>query len=143
MNARPVVRLVDIQDRPLDVNEVLAAVVDDRAGGITLFLGTVRDHDHGDQVTGLDYTAHPTALAELTRVVETVAERHDVVALAAVHRVGELVPGDVAVIVAAATGHRGEAFDATRALIDDLKASVPIWKHQVFSGGDEEWVGTP
>jgi molybdopterin synthase catalytic subunit len=108
-----------------------------------LFLGTVRDHDHGDEVTALGYTAHPTALAELTRVVETVAERHDVVALAAVHRVGDLVPGDVAVIVAAATGHRGEAFDAARALIDDLKASVPIWKHQVFSGGGEEWVGTP
>jgi molybdopterin synthase catalytic subunit len=143
MNARPVVRLVDLQDRPLDVNEVLAAVADEGAGGITLFLGTVRDHDHGDEVTALGYTAHPTALAELTRVVETVAERHDVVALAAVHRVGDLVPGDVAVIVAAATGHRGEAFDAARALIDDLKASVPIWKHQVFSGGGEEWVGTP
>jgi molybdopterin synthase catalytic subunit len=143
MNARPVVRLVDLQDRPLDVNEVLAAVADDGAGGITLFLGTVRDHDHGEGVTALGYTAHPTALAELTRVVETVAERHDVVALAAVHRVGDLVPGDVAVIVAAATGHRGEAFEAARALIDDLKASVPIWKHQVFSGGGEEWVGTP
>lgn len=143
MSPRPVVRLVDIWDRPLDVNAVLAALADDAAGGITLFLGTVRDHDHGDAVTGLGYTAHPTALAELRRVVEAVAERHDVVALAAVHRVGELVPGDVAVIVAAATGHRGEAFDAARALIDDLKASVPIWKHQVFSGGGEEWVGTP
>jgi molybdopterin synthase catalytic subunit len=143
MSARPVVRLVDIQDRPLDVNEVLAALADDAAGGITMFLGVVRDHDHGDEVTALDYTAHPTALTELTRVVEGVAARHDVVALAAVHRVGELVPGDVAVIVAAATGHRGESFAATRALIDDLKASVPIWKHQVFSGGGEEWVGTP
>jgi molybdopterin synthase catalytic subunit len=143
MNARPVVRLVDVSDRPLDVNQVLAALADDAAGGITVFLGTVRDHDHGDGVTALDYTAHPTALAELRRVVEEIAARHDVVALAAVHRVGELVPGDVAVIVGAATGHRGEAFDAARALIDDLKASVPIWKHQVFSGGGEEWVGTP
>jgi molybdopterin synthase catalytic subunit len=143
MNPRPVVRLVDIWDRPLDVNEVLAALADDAAGGVTLFLGTVRDHDHDEAVTALDYTAHPTALAELRRVVEGVAARHDVVALAAVHRIGELVPGDVAVIVAAATGHRGEAFDAARALIDDLKASVPIWKHQVFAGGGEEWVGTP
>jgi molybdopterin synthase catalytic subunit len=143
MSARPVVRLVDISDDPLDVNQVLAAVADDAAGGITVFLGVVRDHDHGDRVAGLGYTAHPTALAELRRVLEEVAERHDVVALAAVHRVGELVPGDLAVIVAAATGHRGEAFDAARTLIDDLKASVPIWKHQVFADGGEEWVGTP
>ena len=64
-------------------------------------------------------------------------------AVAAVHRVGRLAIGDAAVVVAAAAAHRGQAFDASRDLIDDLKATVPIWKHQVFADGNEEWVGTP
>jgi molybdopterin synthase catalytic subunit len=72
-----------------------------------------------------------------------VAGRHEVKALAAVHRVGELVIGDAAVIVATAAAHRGEAFAATRDLIDTLKAEVPIWKHQRFADGSDEWVGTP
>jgi molybdopterin synthase catalytic subunit len=76
-------------------------------------------------------------------VVEQVAARHDVIGLAAVHRVGDLAIGDAAVIVGASAAHRGEAFDACRALIDDLKASVPIWKHQRFADGSDEWVGTP
>ena len=138
-----VVRLAEIRDTPLDVAEVLAAVGDDASGGVTLFVGRVRDHDGGKDVTGLEYSAHPTALAELRRVLDTIAEKYDVQALAAVHRVGKLALGDIAVIVAAAAGHRGEAFDASRALIDDLKATVPIWKHQLFTDGTDEWVGTP
>ena len=63
--------------------------------------------------------------------------------VAAVHRVGRLEIGDIAVIVATTSAHRGDAFDASRALIDTLKAEVPIWKHQQFADGTEEWVGTP
>ena len=137
------VRLVDIRQIPLDVAEVLAAVGDDAAGGVTLFVGAVRDHDEARAVSRLDYTAHPTALDRLREVVEAVAGRHPVTALAALHRVGDLAIGDAAVIVAAAAAHRGEAFDAARDLIDDLKATVPIWKHQSFADGGEEWVGTP
>ena len=138
-----VVRLVDIRRTPLDVAEVLAAVGDDAAGGVTLFVGAVRDHDAAKAVSHLDYTAHPTAAARLREVVEAVAGRHPGTAVAAVHRVGELAIGDAAVIVAAAAAHRGESFDAARELIDDLKATVPIWKHQSFADGTEEWVGTP
>jgi molybdopterin synthase catalytic subunit len=137
------VRLVEIRDTPLDVSEVMAAVSDAGAGGVTLFVGAVRDHDDARSVAHLDYTAHPTALDRLRDVVRAVAERHPVTAVAAVHRVGLLEIGDLAVVVAAAASHRGEAFDAARDLIDDLKATVPIWKHQVFSDGAEEWVGTP
>jgi molybdopterin synthase catalytic subunit len=137
------VRLVDIRSTPLDVAEVLGAVEDATAGGVTLFVGTVRDHDDAKSVEGLDYSAHPTALDRLRAVVEAVAERHPVTAVAAVHRVGELAIGDAAVVVAAAAPHRGEAFDAARDLIDDLKATVPIWKHQVFADGSDEWVGLP
>jgi molybdopterin synthase catalytic subunit len=137
------VRLVAIRETPLDVAEVLAAVEDRSAGGVTVFVGNVRDHDEAKAVEGLDYSAHPTALERLREVVEAVAGRHPVTAVAAVHRVGRLAIGDAAVVVAAAAAHRGEAFDAARDLIDDLKATVPIWKHQAFADGTEEWVGTP
>ena len=82
-------------------------------------------------------------LGRLREVVEAVAARHPVRAVAAVHRVGDLAIGDAAVVVAAAADHRGEAFDAARELIDDLKATVPIWKHQAFADGSDEWVGLP
>lgn len=141
--ATDVVRLLDIRDAPLDVAEVLAAVEDARAGGVAVFVGAVRGHDDDRGVESLDYTAHPTAADRLEDVAHGVAARHPVHALAALHRVGHLEIGDVAVVVAASAAHRGQAFDSCRALIDDLKANVPIWKHQRFSDGDEEWVGTP
>ena len=140
---RDPVRLVDIRDTPLDVAEVLAAVADDRAGGETVFVGRVRDHDGGKGVVALDYSAHPTAMARLREVCERVASRHEVHAVAAVHRTGALAIGDIAVVVATSAAHRGQAFDASRDLIDTLKAEVPIWKHQRFTDGVEEWVGTP
>ena len=141
--AHPAVRLVDIRETPLDVVEVVAALDDDSSGGLTLFVGRVRDHDGGRGVDGLAYSAHPSALARLQDVCERVAERHDVQGLAAVHRVGTLGIGDLAVVVATASAHRGVAFDASRDLIDTLKDEVPIWKHQAFGDGTEEWVGSP
>lgn len=139
----PEIRLCAIRETALDVQEVLDAVADEAAGGVVLFVGAVRDHDDARAVVGLGYSAHPTAETRLREVLEAVAGRHPVTALAAVHRVGELAIGDLAVVVAAAAAHRGQAFDASRDLIDDLKATVPIWKHQRFTDGDEEWVGTP
>lgn len=137
-----VVRLAELRDTPLSADEVLSAVADPAAGGIALFVGTVRDNDHGRGVTRLAYTAHPSAAAELRRVAEKVAATFGAVAIAAVHRVGDLEIGDLAVVVAVACGHRGAAFDACRALIDQVKETVPIWKHQQFSGGGSEWVNS-
>lgn len=136
------VRLLDIRETPLDLAEIVSALGSDEAGGLNIFVGLVRDHDHGRAVTGLGYSAHPTALTTLAEVAEAVAERHGV-DVAAVHRVGDLSIGEVAVIVATTAAHRGAAFDATRDLIDTLKAEVPIWKHQRFADGAEEWVGLP
>jgi molybdopterin synthase catalytic subunit len=138
-----VVRLVGLRDTALDVAEVLAALDDEASGGLTLFVGRVRDHDHGLGVRGLEYSAHPTALDTLHRVCSTVAEQYDVNGVAAVHRVGRLEVGDIAVVIATTAHHRGEAFVASRALIDMLKSEVPIWKHQLFADGSDEWVGTP
>lgn len=137
------VRLVGLRDTPLDVSELHSALADDRAGGVTVFVGAVRDHDAGRAVTALSYSAHPSALERLGQVTSSVAERYDVIGVAALHRVGDLAVGDLAVVVGACGAHREVAFDACRALIDDLKATVPIWKHQRFADGADEWVGTP
>lgn len=137
-----VVRLVGVREDALSVDEIRAAVADPGAGGIVLFAGAVRDEDNDQRVTGLSYTAHPSAEAELKRVAEQVAEKFPVTAIAAVHRVGDLEIGDLAVVVAVSCPHRAEAFEACRALIDELKASVPIWKHQRFADGSSEWVGS-
>ena len=112
----PAVKLVDLRETPLDVAEVVGALEDDASGGLTLFIGQVCDR---------------------------VAEQYDVHGVAAVHRVGTLAIGDIAVIVATTAAHRGEAFTASKALIDTLKAEIPIWKHQRFGDGTEEWVGAP
>jgi molybdopterin synthase catalytic subunit len=137
------IRLVEITDVPIDVGAVYAALGDRHAGGISIFVGTVRDHDHGQSVVGLDYSAHPTAEQVLREVVEKVVTSYELDSVAAVHRIGALDIGDIAVVVAVASAHRNDAFAACRALIDDLKATVPIWKHQRFTDGSEEWVGTP
>jgi len=137
-----VVRLIAVRDCELSVDEVRAAVADPGAGGLALFAGAVRDTDHDRDVTALSYSAHPSAEAELRRVAEVIAEKFPVLGIAAVHRVGDLEIGDLAVVVAVSCPHRAEAFDACRALIELLKASVPIWKHQRFADGDSEWVGS-
>ena len=131
-----------IRETELSVDEVRAAIADPAAGGEVLFAGTVRDNDADRGVTALSYTAHPSAEAELRRVAEDIVAKYDVIAVAAVHRVGDLAVGDLAVVVGVACTHRAEAFHACHALIDELKASVPIWKHQRFTDGSDEWVGS-
>lgn len=135
------VRLIALRGAPLSVDEVISAVAGPAAGGIAVFIGAVRDHDGGRDVTALEYTAHPTAEARLREVAEKTAASHPEVTLAATHRVGDLRVGDLAVVVAAASPHRAEAFAACRAFIDELKREVPIWKHETFGGGDAVWIG--
>jgi molybdopterin synthase catalytic subunit len=139
-NTGNVVRLLDVRDAPLDVAEVTAAVSDLAAGGLNVFIGSVRNHDHGHGVVRLEYSAHPTAIERLSEVATEVAAEFDLIALAAVHRVGTLEVGDLAVVSAVSAAHRDQAFAASRALIDRLKQRVPIWKHQIFEDGTEEWV---
>jgi molybdopterin synthase catalytic subunit len=138
------VALVALRDEPLSVDEVLDAVRHPACGGIAVFVGVVRDHDHGDPVTSLDYEAHPSAVDTMRSVLEDVADRSPGVRVAAVHRTGAaLRVGDLAVVVAAAAPHRGEAFDAAREVIDTIKSRTPIWKHQHLGDGSTEWVGLP
>lgn len=137
------VRLIALREAPLSIDEVHAAVADPTAGGICVFVGTVRNSDDGRDVTALDYSSHPSAEERLHAVAAAVADRHDIVALAAVHRTGGLAIGDLAVVVAASAAHRAEAFAACRDLIDALKADVPIWKHQSYPDGTASWSNSP
>lgn len=136
-----VIRMTQLRDGPLSAQEVQDAAADPAAGAIALFVGTVRNHDHGQGVTALSYTAHPSAQAELERVAEKVAASYELLSLALVHRTGDLQVGDVAVVAAVGAAHRQVAFAACEELIDQVKATVPIWKHQHLTSGDSEWVG--
>lgn len=121
--------------------DIEAVVARASSGAVVSFAGVVRDHDGGRAVTALAYSAHPDAERRLAACAHRVADRHPGVSIAAVHRVGDLVVGDVALACAVSSAHRGAAFDACRELVDEIKAGVPIWKHQRFADGTDEWVG--
>jgi molybdopterin synthase catalytic subunit len=133
--------LCALRNGPLSVDEAIAAVAHPGAGGIALFLGVVRDHAEQGAVARLDYEAHPQlAERELRRVLCELQNEHAGTRLCALHRVGQLAIGDVAVIVAASAAHRAEAFAACRAAIDRIKQSVPIWKKEWAPDGSALWV---
>ena len=137
------IRQVGISESPLSVDQTISLVSGPAVGGIALFVGTVRNSDHGTGVISLDYTQHPSAVDVLTKCAEETADQHEVLAIAVEHRVGHLEVGDIAVVVAVGAVHRGEALAACAHLINTLKAEVPIWKEQHFASGESEWVGLP
>lgn len=127
--------------RELISSQAAAALVDmSAAGAIVTFSGDVRDHDHGRSVAGLDYEGHPTAAEVLGEVAREVAARHDILGLAVMHRIGPLQIGDCALAAAVSSAHRGAAFAACADLVDTTKERLPVWKHQVFADGTDEWV---
>jgi molybdopterin synthase catalytic subunit len=137
------VTLVSVGVAELNLDEHERAVADPRAGAVVSFQGVVRDHDHGREVTLLEYEGHPNAEAVLREVAEEIAADADVYAVAVSHRIGELKIGDVALVAAVSTAHRAAAFAACARLVDEAKARLPIWKRQIFSDGTEEWVNCP
>lgn len=130
-----------LRSEPLSVDEILRALQRSDVGAIALFVGTVRDHAGDTRVQRLDYEAHPSmAERELRRIVDELHAEHPGVRVAAVHRVGELAIGELAVVVGAAAAHRAEAFDVCRAAIERIKARVPIWKKEWALDGSGAWV---
>ncbi|GAA2351137.1 molybdenum cofactor biosynthesis protein MoaE [Catellatospora methionotrophica] len=127
----------------LDVAQHEAAVADPRAGAVVSFAGVVRDHDHGRSVATLTYEAHPSAVDVLREVAQELADDPDVYAVAVSHRFGPLKIGDVALAAAVSTAHRAAAFNACARLVDLVKQRLPIWKHQTFTDGTDEWVNCP
>ena len=133
--------LCEISEQEISLAQVRIAVEHPGAGGICIFHGVVRDHADGKQVARLDYEAHESlAHKEMRRVLEGVAAEHSGVRIAAVHRVGKLDVGDVAVCVAASAAHRDDAFTACRKAIDRIKETVPLWKKEWGPGGVAHWV---
>ncbi|MEO7038248.1 MAG: molybdenum cofactor biosynthesis protein MoaE [Polyangiaceae bacterium] len=133
--------LFEIRETEINVAEVLAAVTRPEAGGIAMFVGTVRRENAGHAVTLLEYQAYASMAAkEMARIAAEIQTEIGDVRLAVLHRVGSLKVGDTAVVCAASTPHRGEAFTACRLLIDRIKARVPIWKREHGPSGPY-WVG--
>lgn len=127
---------------PLDADEARRAVADPACGAVVGFSGVIRDHDGGRTgVTGLEYTAHPTAQDVLRDVVARAAAAHPGTRVWAAHRIGALAVGDSALEVAVAAAHRREAFEACADVVDRIKESVPIWKRESFQDGAHAWVG--
>lgn len=137
------VALAVVTAEVLDVEAHAAAVAGRAAGATVTFSGVVRDHDGGRAVQRLTYVGHPSAGAVLEQVAADVAAAHPVDAVAVSHRLGDLEVGEVALAVAVSAAHRAEAFTAAAALVDEVKARLPVWKRQVRGDGSEEWVDCP
>ena len=130
-----------LSETPFDVASLRAELLDARVGGYASFEGWVRDHNAGREVTGLRYEAYAAlAEAEGERVLAEACERFAILDARCVHRTGDLAIGELAVWVGVAAAHRDAAFAACRWIIDEVKASVPIWKHERYAEGDAGWL---
>jgi molybdopterin synthase catalytic subunit len=130
-------------EQPISLSEHEQLVGHRSAGAIVGFVGMIRDHDEGRRVVRLEYSAHPSAAQVMAEVVAEIAtESSGVRAVAASHRIGALHIGEAALVAAVAADHRQAAFATCARLVDTIKARLPVWKHQFFDDGTEEWVGS-
>ena len=130
-----------LSDEPLSLEEVAREVASDDAGAIATFVGTTRAHSRGREVIRLEYEAYEgMAEAEMERIASALRDRHDVLDVAIHHRVGPVEIGETSVVIAVSAPHREAAFAACREAIDTLKQTVPLWKKELYVGG-EEWIG--
>lgn len=133
----------EVTEHVIELAEHEALVVHESAGAVVGFAGVVRDHDGGRTVTRLEYSAHPSAQQTLADVAaEIAADCHGVRAIAVSHRIGALQIGDAALVAAVAADHRAAAFETCARLVDMVKERIPVWKHQFFADGTEEWVNS-
>lgn len=138
-----VVVRADLSEQLIELVEHEALVAHQAAGAVVGFVGAVRNHDGGRIVTRLEYSAHPTAREILAEVAAEVARTsRGVRAIAVSHRVGTLEIGDAALVAAVAADHRRAAFETCALLVDTVKERLPVWKHQLFADGTDEWVGS-
>ena len=130
-----------LSDEPLSLERAAAEVASDDAGAIATFVGTTRARSRGRDVVRLEYEAYEgMAEAEMERIAGELRARHDVIDVAIHHRVGPVEIGETSVVIAVSAAHRAAAFDACREAIDTLKQTVPLWKKELYVGG-EEWIG--
>jgi molybdopterin synthase catalytic subunit len=129
-----------VTDSPVYIHELSKLVTTPRSGAVVTFCGDVRNHDGGREVTSLSYEIHPTAPEQIRLITQSLIAQFDIEKVAVAHRFGDLAIGETALAVAVSAAHRKEAFDACSAIVDAVKEKLPIWKHQVFSDGSDEWV---
>lgn len=130
-------------DHPIFLAEHEELVGHQSAGAVVGFVGVIRDHDGGRRVVRLEYSAHPSAAQVIADVVAEVAEQcSGVRAIAVSHRIGVLHIGEAALVAAVAADHRRAAFTTCAQLVDTIKERLPVWKHQFFDDGSDEWVGS-
>ena len=138
----PELMRADVTTDLISITALSALVTDERCGAVVTFTGDVRNRDGGKEVSSLTYEIHPSAGDKITEITQTVIKNTDVVKVAVSHRYGEIPIGQTAFAVAVSAVHRESAFQTCSALVDEIKALLPIWKHQVFSDGTDEWVNT-
>lgn len=132
--------MIKITDLPLNPTEIIATIYSDEAGAVNVFIGTVRSSTKDKKVTRLEFETYSSmAISELNKIKEQVQERWPIKNIAIYHRIGTLTIGEIAVVIAVASPHRKESFEACQYAIDTLKETVPIWKKEIFEDG-EEWV---
>lgn len=130
-----------LSEQPLDVNAVIAEVADERAGGIATFCGTTRVRSRGRTVQYLEYEAYPEMAEDvMAQIAHDLKRRYDLCKVAIAHRVGRVGIGETSVVIAVSAPHRRDALAACKDAIDTLKETVPLWKKEVYEGG-EEWIG--
>jgi molybdopterin synthase catalytic subunit len=131
-----------VTNQPIDLQELVRFVTDAEAGAIATFIGTTRNHNDGRKVIALDYEGYPEmAEKELARIGQAAHQQWQIWRMAIVHRLGPVQITEASVVIAVSAGHREAAFAACRFAIEEIKRTVPIWKKELFEGG-EVWIGT-
>jgi len=134
--------MLRVTDKPIDLQELVDWVTDPEAGAITIFIGTTRNNNQGRKVIALDYEAYPEmAEKELARLSDEAKKKWQICRMAIVHRIGPVQITEPSVMIAVSAAHREAAFAACRFAIEEIKKTVPIWKKEVYEGG-EIWIGT-
>ncbi len=129
-----------VTNAPVHIQELSKLVANPHSGAVVTFCGDVRNHDGGKEVASLLYEIHPSAPEQIKLITESVMGRFEIEKVAVAHRYGDIAIGETAFAVAVSAAHRQAAFDACAAIVDEVKAKLPIWKHQKFTDGSDEWV---
>ena len=130
-----------ITDEPLDTGALIDSARRDTCGAVASFIGVVRNHDGGESVDAIEYSSHPSSQQILRDIVVEFKDRPGVHRIVAWHRVGHLEIGEDAMVVAVAAEHRAQAFRTVEAIVEDVKAKLPIWKKQELTDGSHNWSG--
>jgi len=131
-----------VSESPIDATKLTSEVESPECGAVVTFSGNVRSHDKGQDVLALTYEIHPTSADVLKKVVSEVCEKHQIRNARVAHRFGSIAIGEAALFVAVSAPHRQAALAACSELVDEVKLQIPIWKHQTFADGTDEWVNS-